>query len=101
MAPLVGIGGALRAGGRLFGAVVRKQPGVRHSGDSAHAEPAYRQIVHVSKSVHLRAEILSSFMWFWILWHFWHKPEDIFGHFPYPDPSKWTDEELGLEPEDE
>ncbi|XP_030885688.1 NADH dehydrogenase [ubiquinone] 1 beta subcomplex subunit 2, mitochondrial [Leptonychotes weddellii] len=23
------------------------------------------------------------------------------GHFPYPDPSQWTDEELGILPDDE
>ncbi|XP_032131696.1 NADH dehydrogenase [ubiquinone] 1 beta subcomplex subunit 2, mitochondrial isoform X2 [Sapajus apella] len=23
------------------------------------------------------------------------------GHFPYPDPSQWTDEELGIPPDDE
>ncbi|PNJ51978.1 NDUFB2 isoform 10 [Pongo abelii] len=40
-------------------------------------------------------------MWFWILWRFWHDSEEVLGHFPYPDPSKWTDEELGIPPDDE
>uniref|UniRef100_A0A8C3RZV9 NADH dehydrogenase [ubiquinone] 1 beta subcomplex subunit 2, mitochondrial n=1 Tax=Chelydra serpentina TaxID=8475 RepID=A0A8C3RZV9_CHESE len=40
-------------------------------------------------------------MWFWILWLFWHNPEAVLGHFPYPDASKRTDEELGIPPDDE
>uniref|UniRef100_A0A803TK73 NADH dehydrogenase [ubiquinone] 1 beta subcomplex subunit 2, mitochondrial n=1 Tax=Anolis carolinensis TaxID=28377 RepID=A0A803TK73_ANOCA len=40
-------------------------------------------------------------MWFWILWKFWHDPDVVLGHFPYPDPSKWADEELGIPPDDE
>uniref|UniRef100_A0A8C4QEL7 NADH dehydrogenase [ubiquinone] 1 beta subcomplex subunit 2, mitochondrial n=1 Tax=Eptatretus burgeri TaxID=7764 RepID=A0A8C4QEL7_EPTBU len=44
--------------------------------------------------------LLSSFMWFWILWHSWHAPEELYGHFVGPDPSKWTDEELGIPPDD-
>ncbi|GLG96620.1 NADH dehydrogenase [ubiquinone] 1 beta subcomplex subunit 2, mitochondrial [Gryllus bimaculatus] len=52
------------------------------------------------KSSFLVAEIVGGFMWWWILWHLWHEPEHITGEFPYPDPSKWTDEELGI-PEDD
>lgn len=37
-----------------------------------------------------------SVMWWWILWHFWHDFDHIIGEFPYPDPSKWTDAELGI-----
>ncbi|MBN3318987.1 NDUB2 dehydrogenase, partial [Atractosteus spatula] len=39
-------------------------------------------------------------MWFWILWHCWHDPDEVTGHFPWPDPSEWTDEELGIPPDD-
>ncbi len=55
-------------------------------------------------------------MWYWILIHLWHEPEHILviiiqfmkitvsisnvsdqqGDFPYPDPSKWTNQELGI-----
>ncbi|XP_068133942.1 NADH dehydrogenase [ubiquinone] 1 beta subcomplex subunit 2, mitochondrial [Hyperolius riggenbachi] len=101
MASLGRLGGALRVGSRLFGPVTRKQPGVRHAGGEVHIEPRYRQMVELTKSQCFQAEFLSGFMWFWILWHTWHSPGDVFGHFPYPDPSQWTDEELGLPPEDE
>ncbi|KFO30120.1 NADH dehydrogenase [ubiquinone] 1 beta subcomplex subunit 2, mitochondrial [Fukomys damarensis] len=40
-------------------------------------------------------------MWFWILWRFWHDSDAVLGHFTYPDPSQWTDEELGIPPDDE
>ncbi|XP_046982331.1 NADH dehydrogenase [ubiquinone] 1 beta subcomplex subunit 2, mitochondrial-like [Schistocerca americana] len=47
------------------------------------------------------AEAVGAYMWWWILWHLWHEPEHITGEFPYPDPSKWTDEELGIPPDEE
>lgn len=40
-------------------------------------------------------------MWWWILWHLWHEPEHITGEFPYPDPSEWTNAELGIPPDSE
>uniref|UniRef100_A0A452ITU0 NADH dehydrogenase [ubiquinone] 1 beta subcomplex subunit 2, mitochondrial n=1 Tax=Gopherus agassizii TaxID=38772 RepID=A0A452ITU0_9SAUR len=67
---------------------VRGAAGLRHSGGGVHIEPHYRQFPR-------------GFTWFWILWHFWHNPESVLGHFPYPDASKWTDEELGILPDDE
>ncbi len=39
-------------------------------------------------------------MWFYIFYSLWKKPEDLFGHATYPDTSKWTDEELGIPPDD-
>ncbi|KAM9312915.1 NADH dehydrogenase [ubiquinone] 1 beta subcomplex subunit 2, mitochondrial [Gastrophryne carolinensis] len=101
MASVVRLGGALRAGSRLLAAAARRQQGVRHAGGGVHIEPRYRQMVELTKSQCFKAELLSGFMWFWILWHFWHEPSEVFGHFPYPDPSQWTDEELGILPEDE
>lgn len=44
----------------------------------------------------LPAEIIQGFAWWWVLWHFWTEPGHIFGEFDYPDPSKWTDAELGI-----
>ncbi|CAN2391159.1 NADH dehydrogenase (ubiquinone) 1 beta subcomplex [Pristimantis euphronides] len=96
MASLVRLGGALRAGSRLFMGAARRRTGVRHSGDM----PLYRRM-DMTKNQNFQAELLSAFMWFWILWHFWHDPDLVLGHFPYPDPSQWTDEELGIVPEDE
>ncbi|XP_043944419.1 NADH dehydrogenase [ubiquinone] 1 beta subcomplex subunit 2, mitochondrial [Protopterus annectens] len=70
--------------------------GLRSAGSDSHVGPSYRQMPCVAKKPIFQAELLSGFMWFWILWHFWHTPEAVFGHFPYPDPSQWTDEELGI-----
>lgn len=40
-------------------------------------------------------------MWWWIIWHLYWDWGHIVGEFPYPDTSKWTDEELGIPPDDE
>lgn len=49
-----------------------------------------------SKTCIIVAEGVQGFAWWWVLWHFWTEPEHIFGEFEFPDPSKWTDEELGI-----
>ncbi|XP_071513632.1 NADH dehydrogenase [ubiquinone] 1 beta subcomplex subunit 2, mitochondrial-like [Panulirus ornatus] len=54
-----------------------------------------------SKLTLFQAEVLGAFMWWWILYHLITEPEHITGEFPYPDPSKWTDQELGIPPDDE
>lgn len=46
------------------------------------------------------AEFMGGFMWWWILWHLWTEPGHIFGEWDMPDPNKWTDEELGIPPDD-
>ncbi|XP_053889906.1 NADH dehydrogenase [ubiquinone] 1 beta subcomplex subunit 2, mitochondrial [Malaclemys terrapin pileata] len=76
---------------------VRRAAGLRHAG----GEPCYRQLPKVTRRQVIHSELLSGFMWFWILWHFWHSPGSVLGHFPYPDSSEWTDEELGIPPDDE
>ncbi|XP_028624240.1 NADH dehydrogenase [ubiquinone] 1 beta subcomplex subunit 2, mitochondrial [Grammomys surdaster] len=73
--------------------------GVRHAGGGT--PPRYREFPQPTQSQVIQAEFLSSFMWFWILWRFWHDSDAVLGHFSYPDPSKWTDEELGIPPDDE
>lgn len=40
-------------------------------------------------------------MWWWIIWHLYWDWGHIVGEFDYPDTSKWTDEELGIPPDDE
>ncbi|XP_008108737.1 NADH dehydrogenase [ubiquinone] 1 beta subcomplex subunit 2, mitochondrial [Anolis carolinensis] len=75
--------------------------GVRRASGGVHIEPRYRQFPELTRSQQIKAEVLSSLMWFWILWKFWHDPDAVLGHFPYPDPSQWTDEELGIPPDDE
>ncbi|XP_039089907.1 NADH dehydrogenase [ubiquinone] 1 beta subcomplex subunit 2, mitochondrial isoform X2 [Hyaena hyaena] len=84
-------------GGEGFGP--RKQP-VR-AGGGVHIEPRYREFPQLTKSQVAQAEFFSGTMWFWILWRFWHDSDAVLGHFPYPDPSQWTDEELGILPDDE
>lgn len=51
-----------------------------------------------SRTHYLVAEIFQGFMWWWILWHLWTQYDHITGEFDFPDPSKWTDEELGIPP---
>ncbi|XP_060101655.1 NADH dehydrogenase [ubiquinone] 1 beta subcomplex subunit 2, mitochondrial [Heteronotia binoei] len=75
--------------------------GARRASTEAHGSFPYRQFPELTRSQVIKAEFISSAMWFWILWHFWHNPDAVLGHFPYPDPSQWTDEELGIPPDDE
>uniref|UniRef100_A0A2K5CX45 NADH dehydrogenase [ubiquinone] 1 beta subcomplex subunit 2, mitochondrial n=1 Tax=Aotus nancymaae TaxID=37293 RepID=A0A2K5CX45_AOTNA len=71
------------------------------AGGGVHIEPRYRQFPQLTRTQVIWGETLSATMWFWILWRFWHDSEAVLGHFPYPDPSQWTDEELGIPPDDE
>ncbi|XP_044730058.1 NADH dehydrogenase [ubiquinone] 1 beta subcomplex subunit 2, mitochondrial-like isoform X2 [Chrysoperla carnea] len=48
------------------------------------------------KSTYFVADFVGATMWWWILWHLFTEPEHITGEFPYPDPRKWTNEELGI-----
>ncbi|KAK9400058.1 NADH dehydrogenase [Crotalus adamanteus] len=86
----------LRAGGKLG-----PRPGVRRASEDVHVNSHYRQFVPPPQFSVIIGEAASSFMWFWILWRFWHDSDEVLGHFPYPDPSLWTDEELGIPPDDE
>ncbi|KAM8821472.1 NADH dehydrogenase [ubiquinone] 1 beta subcomplex subunit 2, mitochondrial [Eudromia elegans] len=88
------------AGARLLRAG-RSAAGRRCAGGDVHIEVRYRQFPQLTRAQVIRGEALSGFMWFWILWHFWHSPDMVLGHFPYPDPAAWTDEELGIPPDDE
>ncbi|XP_057589513.1 NADH dehydrogenase [ubiquinone] 1 beta subcomplex subunit 2, mitochondrial [Hippopotamus amphibius kiboko] len=104
MSALVRLAPFARVGGHLFrGRRARAAGGcgVRHAGGGVHVEPRYRQFPQLTRSQVIQAEFFSGTMWFWILWRFWHDSDAVLGHFPYPDPSQWTDEELGILPEDE
>ncbi|XP_042533170.1 NADH dehydrogenase [ubiquinone] 1 beta subcomplex subunit 2, mitochondrial [Dipodomys spectabilis] len=93
-----------RVGGRLFrgrGALAAAGGGVRHAGGGVHIHPRYRQFPQLTRSQVLQGEFFSALMWFWILWRFWHDSDAVLGHFTYPDPSQWTDEELGILPDEE
>ncbi|EFN67227.1 NADH dehydrogenase [ubiquinone] 1 beta subcomplex subunit 2, mitochondrial [Camponotus floridanus] len=61
---------------------------------------SYREIPPVEKKWVYAAEAIGGVLWWWVLWHLWHDFGHIVGEVPYPDPSKWTDEELGIPPDD-
>lgn len=44
--------------------------------------------------------IMRVFWTWWFYQAFWH-PDAFIGHFTFPDASKWTDEELGIPPDEE
>lgn len=92
--------GIIRTSSKLF----RRGPQritARNGSGGTHIEPQYRQYPIVTKNQKFQSELISGVMWFWILWHCWHDPEAVLGHFPWPDASQWTDEELGIPPDDE
>lgn len=47
------------------------------AGGGPHIEPQYRQYPQITKNQKLQSEVLSGFMWFWILWHLWHNPDAV------------------------
>ncbi|XP_057325651.1 NADH dehydrogenase [ubiquinone] 1 beta subcomplex subunit 2, mitochondrial-like [Microplitis mediator] len=69
---------------------------VRNSGH----EVFYRYIPDPSRAEIICAELVGGIMWWWVLWHLWHDWGHIVGEFPYPEPSEWTDQELGIPPDD-
>merc|ERR1712154_482487 len=85
---------------RTVSTVLNKKPvvqTVRHGGTWY-----YRRLAgDPPKQVMYKAEFLGFVMWYWILYHLYKEPDHITGHFEYPDPSKWTDEELGIPGDDE
>ncbi|KAL0121832.1 hypothetical protein PUN28_006947 [Cardiocondyla obscurior] len=66
----------------------------------SHDNHSYRDFPPVEKGWVYAAEFFGGLMWWWVLWHLWHDYGHIIGEFPYPEPSKWTDEELGIPPDD-
>ncbi|CAL4145898.1 unnamed protein product, partial [Meganyctiphanes norvegica] len=54
-----------------------------------------------SKKTLFKAEMVGAVMWWWIIYHLLTEPEHITGEFPYPNPSAWTNEELGIPADDE
>lgn len=74
---------------------------LRSSADASH-EWVYR----VPKTKHpkinmIMSEGIMAVMWYWVMFHCWYDYEHLIGHYDYPDPSKWTDAELGIPPLDE
>ncbi|XP_029018575.1 NADH dehydrogenase [ubiquinone] 1 beta subcomplex subunit 2, mitochondrial [Betta splendens] len=92
--------GIIRTGTQLFRGGPQRITTRKASG-GLHDELQYRQPPQITKSQKFKSEFLGGLMWFWILWHFWHNPDAVLGHFPWPNASEWTDEELGIPPDDE
>ena len=60
----------------------------------------YREYGNMDGNLHeFLGKTLMTLLWFWIFYNFMVRPEDYFGHFPYPNTSEWTDEELGIKDE--
>lgn len=73
---------------------------IRSSSDDA--KWYYRALkTEIPKGNFVKAEIITAFMWYWVLFHMWYDFDHMIGHFEYPDPSKWTDKELGIPALDE
>uniref|UniRef100_A0A1B6DAI7 NADH dehydrogenase [ubiquinone] 1 beta subcomplex subunit 2, mitochondrial n=1 Tax=Clastoptera arizonana TaxID=38151 RepID=A0A1B6DAI7_9HEMI len=70
---------------------------------NGHGPTTYRKGVtsYITPGMQTHATIIAAATWWWIIWHFWHEPGHVFGEFDYPDPSKWTNEELGIPPDNE
>ncbi|XP_064595436.1 NADH dehydrogenase [ubiquinone] 1 beta subcomplex subunit 2, mitochondrial-like [Liolophura sinensis] len=82
---------------RAVSTVLKRNIGsVRNAGAWTYREPPAPPPRYITTT----AEVVGAIAWYWFLWHLWYQPEHVFGHFPYPDPSKWTDEELGIPPDD-
>jgi len=54
----------------------------------------------VLPSTMFKANYIATLMWYWILFHCWYDWGRLTGH-GLPDPKDWTDEELGIPPDDE
>jgi len=66
-----------------------------------HGEWAYRVEATASRTQNIAAEVGMAFMWWWVFWHIFTDSEHLLGEFDWQDPLKWTDEELGIPPDDE
>ncbi|KAL4656721.1 NADH dehydrogenase ubiquinone 1 beta subcomplex subunit 2, mitochondrial [Arapaima gigas] len=93
--------GVFRAGAQRIGQAPQRVSVRSRAGGGPHIEPQYRQGPQLTRHQKFQAELISGAMWFWILWHCWHDPDAVLGHFPWPDASQWSDEELGIPADDE
>ncbi|CAB0013396.1 unnamed protein product [Nesidiocoris tenuis] len=46
------------------------------------------------------AEIMGASMWCWVIYNVISEPEHLTGEFLWPDVKQWTDQELGIPPDD-
>jgi hypothetical protein len=62
---------------------------------------AYREFMNLQgERVTQKARYTLVLIWCFLFYSAWKKPDDFFGHGEYQDTSKWTDEELGIPPDD-
>ena len=57
------------------------------------------------KGVVMTANFIGTFVYWWIFFHIFTEPGhlfggSVFGEFDFPNPEEWTDEELGIPPDD-
>lgn len=45
--------------------------------EGVHVNTQYRQFVPPPRFAVVIGEAASGFMWFWILWRFWHDPDEV------------------------
>ncbi|KAF4079959.1 hypothetical protein AMELA_G00184350 [Ameiurus melas] len=84
MSALWGTGTVLRAAARLCTRGPRLTV-TRKAGGGPHIVAQYRQPPQITKHQIFRSELLSGFMWFWIMWHMWHDSDAvIFTQTPGP-----------------
>ncbi|KAL7672027.1 hypothetical protein ACOME3_006925 [Neoechinorhynchus agilis] len=63
--------------------------------------PPYRSRPGHIPKIHFWEVSFGTMVWFFLFWNLWQRPRDIINHFHVPDPSTWTDEQLGVPAEDD
>ncbi|BFZ24641.1 hypothetical protein BsWGS_27680 [Bradybaena similaris] len=69
----------------------------RNAGGAIYRAAAFKE----SPSVYYAGEVLSFILWYWILYHCWFEWEHLAPPYKYPDPSTFTNEELGIPADEE
>lgn len=71
----------------------------RYSSDDYYG---YREINYEPKRRWMNplCQVLGGVMWWWIFWNCWSDWKHLIGHYPWPERSKWSDEHLGIPPDD-
>jgi len=63
----------------------------------------YREINYESSRrwINPWMNVSAGMLWWWILWNTWHEWQHLVGHYVWPDQSSWSDQHLGIPPDDE
>ncbi|XP_021948543.1 NADH dehydrogenase [ubiquinone] 1 beta subcomplex subunit 2, mitochondrial [Folsomia candida] len=88
--------------GRL---ALRAGPGQRHfistsSKRMSDAPWTYREFTLADKKYEIWAEAVGAMMWWWVFWHLFSDYEHLIGEKKFIYAETWTDEELGIPPDD-